>query len=271
MGNLLQDIRYAVRVLIKSPGFAAVAVLSLALGIGANTIIFTIINAVLLTPIPVRDMSSLAMVFTTDSKQANNPLGNLMQLSYPNYEDFRDQNDAFQGLTAFSFGGGTLVGDEGPEVVQGFLVTGNYFEVLGVEAVLGRTFLPEEDKTPGTHLVMVISHGLWERRFGADPNIIGGTLKLNGSLFTVVGVAPKNFRGTIQGFPADLVWTPMMTYQQILPADFRTWPESRRALLMSVFGRLKTGVTVEQADAAFKTIATRLEEEYPDVTMWPTC
>jgi predicted permease len=267
MESFLQDIRYGIRMLASRPGFTAVAALSLALGIGANTTIFSIINAILLTPVPgIEDTSRLAMVFTTDASQQVGGTLRLMQMSYPNYKDIRDQNDVFEQLAAFTFGGGTLVADEGePYGVAGFMVSGNYFDTLGVEAALGRTFLPEEDETPGTHLVMVISHGLWERQFGSDPNVIGKTLGLNGTPFTVIGVAPEGFQGTFQGMGADLVWTPMMTYQQILPLAFRDWPESRRALLMNVFGRLRPGVTVEQADAAIRTIAARLESEYPEV------
>ncbi len=268
MESFLQDIKYGVRMLASRPGFTVVAALSLALGIGANTTIFSIINAVLLTPIPgLEDTSSLAMVFTTDSGQeGGGGMGRLMQMSYPNYEDFRDQNDVFEELATFTFGGGTLLAKEGdPQNVAGFMVSGNYFDALGVKAVMGRTFLPEEDETPGTHLVMVISNGLWERQFGSDPGVIGSTLNLNGIPYTVIGVAPEGFQGTFQGMGADLVWTPMMTYQQILPVAFRDWPESRRALLMNVFGRLRQGVTVEQADAAISTIAGRLESEYPEV------
>lgn len=266
METLLQDIRYGVRMLTRNPGFTLVAALSLALGIGLNTTIFTVINAVLLTPVPVEDPSTLALVFTTDTQQEGSIFGNLMQMSYPNFEDFRDQNDVFESLATFSFGGGALVVEDGDaQPTQGFMVSGNYFEVLGVEPAAGRFFLPEEDETPGTHMVMVISHGLWERQFGSDPGAVGSTVKLNGVPYTIVGVAPENFRGTFQGMQPDLVWTPIMTYQFILPPAFREWPESRRALLMSVFGRLKPGVTVEQADAAFETIALRLENEYPEV------
>ena len=264
MGHLMQDIRYGVRLMTANPGFTAVAALSLALGIGANTTIFTVVNAVFLSPLPVRDMSSLAMVFTTDSKQAGGALGNLMQVSYPNYVDFRDQNSVFEQLAAFAFIGGTLNAEEGPRAVQGFMVTGSYFDTLGVKAVQGRTFSPEEDRTPGAHPVMVISYGLWQRQFGGDRSVVGSTMRFNGLPFTVIGVAPENFSGTIRGFPGDLIWVPAMMYPQVLPPEARDWPESRRALIMSVFGRLKPGVSVQQADAALKTIAAGLESAYPE-------
>ncbi len=264
MGHLIQDIRYGVRLMAANPGFTAVAALSLALGIGANTTIFTVVNAIFLSPLPVRDMSSLAMVFTTDSKQAGGALGNLMQVSYPNYVDFRDQNNAFEQLAAFAFIGGTLNTEEGPRPIQGFMVTGNYFDTLGVDALQGRTFSPEEDRTPGAHPVMVISYGLWQRQFGGDRSVVGSTLRFNGLPFTVIGVAPENFSGTIQGFPGDIIWVPAMMYPQVLPPATRGWPESRRALMMSVFGRLKPGTNVRQADAALKTIAAGLESAYPE-------
>jgi len=266
MENLLQDIRYGVRMLIARPAFTLVATLSLALGIGANTTIFTIINGIFLTPIPVEDPSTLAMVFTTDSSQSIAGAGDLRGVSYPNYEDIRDQNEVFESMTAITFGGGILTGDDESQQVPGFLVTHEYFDVLGLDPTIGRFFRPEEDEDPGTHLVVVLSHGLWERLYGADPGIVGRKVNINGAPFTVVGVAPEGFSGTMQGFTPDLIWAPFMSYPQFLPANMSDWPESRRALLMTtVLGRLNPGVNVETADAAVKTIASRLEEEYPEV------
>jgi hypothetical protein len=146
MDNLLQDIRYGVRMLIKRPAFTAVAALSLALGIGANTTIFTVINGLLLTPIPVENPSTLGMVFMTDSASGSiGGFGGFLPMSFPNYEDIRDQNDVFEQMTAVSFGGGILTGSEEPTQLAGFLVTHEYFDVLGIEPALGRFFRPEED------------------------------------------------------------------------------------------------------------------------------
>ncbi|MFQ5744020.1 MAG: ABC transporter permease, partial [Acidobacteriota bacterium] len=267
MQALIQDIRYGIRMLAKRPAFTIVATLSLALGIGANTTIFTIINGIFLTPIPVEDPSALAMVFTTDSSTGSVAgLGNLLSMSFPNYEDFRDQNDVFEKMTAVTFGGAILTGGDEPQQIAGFLVTHEYFDVLGLKPAMGRFFRPEEDENPGTHFVAVLSYGLWQRQFGSDPDIVGRKITLNGIPFTVVGVAPEGFAGTVQGFNPDLFWAPFMTYPEMLPVNFRDWPENRRAGLMtSVIGRLKPRMSRRAADATIKTIATRLEQEYPEV------
>jgi len=173
MGTLLQDLRYAFRTLTKSPGFVAVAIISLALGIGANTTIFTIINAVFLNPLPVEEPSRLVNLYTSDEGIAGEFIAN--PVSYPNYRDFRDQNDAFSGLAAFVPFQFTLkVGDD-PQQVTGQLTTGNYFEVLGVKVYRGRTFnlTSAQDQELGAHPEVVISHSLWAKMFGADPEVIG--------------------------------------------------------------------------------------------------
>jgi len=267
MENLLQDIRYGVRMLTKRPAFTFVAAMSLALGIGANTTIFTVINGLLLTPIPVHDASTLGMVFMTDSVTGTVAgFGGYLPMSFPNYEDIRDQNDVFEQMTAVSFGGGILTGEDEPMQLPGFLVTHEYFDVLGIEPALGRFFRPDEDENPGTHYVVVISYGLWQRQYGGDERMVERKININGVPFTVVGVAPEGFTGTLQGFQADLIWTPFMTYPTMLPVNFRDWPENRRAGLMtSVIGRLKPGVSHQTANTAVQTIAQRLEEEYPEV------
>ena len=273
MESLLQDVRYGVSMLTKRPAFTSVAVLSLALGIGANTSMFTMINAVFLNPIPVADPSELVLVFTTDTTQ-DTMLGGLMPMSYMNYRDYSGQNTVLDGLVAFTGAGGSLMVDGEAQSIPIQLVTGNYFDVLGVEAAHGRTFRRDEDQTRGTHPVMVLSHGIWERQFGADPSVIGRVVTLNGMGYTVVGVGPPEFKGTFRFGDPDLVWVPLSMYAQILPPFLRTSielvpdiPESasaRRALIMSVFGRLKEGVTLEQAQANLTTIARQLEQEYPN-------
>ena len=273
MESLLQDVRYGVSMLTKRPAFTSVAVLSLALGIGANTSMFTMINAVFLNPIPVADPSELVLVFTTDTTQ-DTMLGGLMPMSYMNYRDYSEQNTVLDGLVAFTGAGGSLMVDGEAQSIPIQLVTGNYFDVLGVEAAHGRTFRRDEDQTRGTHPVMVLSHGIWERQFGADPSVIGRVVTLNGMGYTVVGVGPPEFKGTFRFGDPDLVWVPLSMYAQILPPFLRTSielvpdiPESasaRRALIMSVFGRLKEGVTLEQAQANLTTIARQLEQEYPN-------
>lgn len=261
MGALWQDIRYGTRMLFKSRAFTIVAVLSLALGIGANTTIFTLINTVLLQSLPVAEPAQLMSVFGTDENNKGNQL-DFAPVSYPNYVDYRDQNDVFSGLLVFGGVGMSLSGTGEPEQINGLMVSGNYFDLLGVKAARGRTFLPEEDATPGTHPVIVLSHGLWQRRFGGDPSIVGKTLTFNNQGFTVIGITPPAFRGTFAIGAADF-WVPMAMHDQVLTGTFRKWFNERRALLFNVIGRLKPGVTREQAQAALQTIGRRLEQEYP--------
>jgi predicted permease len=263
MDKMLQDLRFSVRTLIKSPGVTAVAVLSLALGIGANATIFTLINAVFLNPLPVKRGSELAAVYTTDESFTGLQAA-ATQLSFPNFEDFRDENRVFSGLAAYSGPQGqSLIVEGEPEQVFVELVTADYFRVLGIEPARGRFFLPEEDESPGAYPVAVMGHGLWERRFGGDPGVVGRTVTLNGHPFTVVGIAPAGFKG-IQAIGGAELWVPTMMYQQVLPAQFQDWFDDRRALLFNAVGRLKEGVTLEQARVNLETIAHRLEQEYPE-------
>ncbi|MEJ7710087.1 MAG: ABC transporter permease [Pyrinomonadaceae bacterium] len=162
MRTLLQDLRYGVRMLWKAPGFTLVAVLALGLGIGANSAIFSAVNAFLLRPLPVEDAAQLVVPFESDRDRRQ-----FNEVSYPDYVDYRDQNEVFSGLIGHVSTGAAIGSNDGKvqnDVILGEVVTGNYFDVLGVRAKLGRTFLPEEDRTPGTHPVVVISHSLWQRR-----------------------------------------------------------------------------------------------------------
>ncbi len=262
METLWQDVRFGVRTLVKNPAFALAAALSLALGIGVNTTIFTLVNAVFLNPLPVERASELVGVFTTDEKNAG-PFTNLLQTSYPNYLDYRDKNEVFSGLVAYLPGlGASLAVGSDAQQVNVELVTGNYFDLLGVKPALGRFFGPSDDQKPGGHPIAVLSHGLWQRRFGGAPEALGRTFTLNGIPFTVIGVAPEDFKGVNALFGPDL-WVPTMMYATVLPVQFRQWVEDRRALLMNIAGRLKPGVTIEQAEAQLKTLAKALEQEYP--------
>ncbi len=214
MQTLWQDLRFGARILFKQPGYTLIAVVSLALGIGANTAIFTWIKAILLNPLPgVAASHRLVILRSTLIRSGNSP----MWVSYPNYKDYRDRNEVFSGLTAFNNITFDLVdGEAQPERIWGSLVSGNYFDVLGVRAAQGRFFAPDEDRTPGTHPVVVISHRLWQRRFGADPSLIGKTIRLNQRGFTVIGVAPEGFSGSVVGLEFDL-WAPSMMYPQMSP------------------------------------------------------
>ena len=265
MATLLQDLRYGARLLFKTPGFTLVAALSLALGIGANTTIFTLINAVLLNPLPVEDPSQLVSVWTTDERNQNGGFGSgFMQTSPMNYKDLRDKNEVFSGVAAHSGLPLNITGGTGdPQQVFGEIVTGNYFGVLGAKPSIGRGFLPDEDQTPGARLVCVLGYGEWQKRFGGEPSIVGRTISLNGQQFTVVGVMPKGFKGT-NAIGAPAVWVPYMTYRQTTTGFFLELirPDQRRGLVFNVTGRLKPGVSVRQADANLKTIARQLEQEY---------
>jgi putative ABC transport system permease protein len=267
MSTLLHDLKFGARLLAKTPAFTAVAALSLALGIGANTTIFTLVNAVLLNPLPVEDPSQLVSVWTTDERNQAAQAGfGFLQTSPMNFKDLRDKNEVFSGLSAHVGIPLNITGGTGqPEQVFGEMVTGNYFSVLGARPLAGRGFLADEDQTPGAKLVAVLGYGEWQKRYGGDPSIVGRTINLNGNAFTVVGIMPKGFKGT-NAIGAPALWVPYMTYQQTTTGFFRelSEPTSRRGLVFNMTGRLKPGVSVQQAEANLKTIARQLEQEYPN-------
>ena len=254
---MIADIRFALRMLVKYPAFSIVAFLALVLGIGANTTVFGIINALLLRPLPVGRSKEVVKVFTTD----NHIKGN-QSTSYPNFQDYANQNTAFSSMAAYTFAGMGMNRGTDTLNVTGLLVSGNYFDLLQVKPALGRTFLAEEDSTPNGHPVVVLGYKFW-RKLGADPTIVGSQVTLNGHSFTVIGIAPAAFTGVDVGFSPDL-WVPISMHQWVRPGgDF--WFEERRALLLSVVGRLKPGVTISEAQAQMRTIAKQLEQAYPDV------
>jgi len=255
METFWQDLRYSLRTLFKKPGFTFVVVTTLALGIGANATIFTWIKAVLLASLPgIEQPEKLVEIW--GATRNNSALSS----SYVDYLDYRDQNKVLSGLIAHQVLPLNLGRSEKPERVWGAIVSGNYFDVLGVKALIGRTFLPEEDRTPNTHPVVVIGYGLWERRFGADPNVLGRTITLNEHDFTVIGVAPKDFASPFAGLALD-VWTPVMMKDYVARPHFSLTDRGSRWLM--VMGRLKPGLTVPQAQANIAAIAGHLEQEYP--------
>ena len=264
MESFTQDIRFGLRSMRKSPGFSLICVFSLALGIGANTTIFTVVNAILLNPLPVTDISRLVEIDTVDSKtmvtQAN---ATKLGMSYANCQDYQRQNQVLSGISCIAFGTLTWSGEAEPRQVAGQLVNANYFEVLGLTPALGRFFLPDEDTKPGGNNVVIVSHSLWSNKLGSDPNVIGKTLTLNATPYTVIGVAPRGFKGTFTIGPAEQVWIPVSMYGQALAGFLKDNFNDRRFLDMLVIGRLKPGVSRGQAEGELKTIASRLEREYP--------
>jgi putative ABC transport system permease protein len=209
--GFLDDLRYALRGLGKNRGFAGVAVVSLALGIGANTTIFTLLNAIFLRPLPVRDAAHLAAVYTTDPR-----IPGLLLCSYPNYQDYRDHNSVFSSLLVYSALTVNLTGRGAPQLLMGQLVSANYFSTLGVDPVVGRGFRGEDDM-PGAALVAVISHGLWMRLFDGNRDVARRTMEISGRSYSIIGVAPEGFAGVNQLNGAD-VFLPFSAYPRVYPA-----------------------------------------------------
>jgi macrolide transport system ATP-binding/permease protein len=254
--TFVQDLRIALRSFLKQRAFTTAALLSLALGLGANTTIFTLINAAFLTPLPVKDVDRLVAVYTTDVSHPG-----YLPVSYLNFEDFRDHNEVVSKLVAVQWLMVSLTGGDAPERAFCQIVSGSYFDVLKVRASRGHTFLPEDDSAPGRNPVAVISHGLWQRRFGGDPNLVGRKVSINNHAFTIIGITPEGFKGTDRLTAID-VWIPMSMYEQI--SNFRAMFKDRSGQMFNMIGRLKPGVTVQQADTAFRLLAARQEQAYPD-------
>lgn len=257
MHDLLKDIRYAVRKLKSNPGFAIAAILCVALGIGANTATFSIADAILFKSTNVEDPESIVRLFVNWSSGLKHA-----SFSYPDYADLRDRNDVFDGLVAETIRPFHLSTGESNERVWGSVVSGNYFSVLGIDLALGRGFAPEEDQTPGTHPVVVLSHGLWQSRFGGARDIIGRDIFLNSREFTVIGITEEGFLGTNAGL-ATALWAPIMMLEQLWPGANRLEQRGNH-WINPVIGRLKPGVSMEQALAASNAVMAQLTEEFPD-------
>jgi putative ABC transport system permease protein len=260
-----QDVRHGARVLRKSPGFSAVAILSLALGIGANTTIFTVVNAILLHPLPVKDISQVAELDTIDTKThvgfAN---ATKLGLSFRNFQDYQKQNEVFSGVTCIIPLPLTWSGGAEARQVNGQMVSANYFDVLGLQPAAGRFFLPDEDTKLSGNNVAVISYSFWANKLGSDPNEIGKTLTLNAMPYTVIGVGPKGFKGTFTFGSAEQIWIPTSMYPQVLTGFGLEFFNDRRFLnTIGGVGRLKPGISMNQAEASLKTIAAQLEKDFP--------
>ncbi len=255
--SLLQDLRYGFRMLVKAPGFSVIAILTLALGIGANTAIFSVVNGVLLNPLPFHDANQLVSLFEKIPNFENG------SISYPNFVDWRRMNRTFSSMAAYRSTGINLTGAGEPENLHGEMISAGFFEILGVTPLMGRTFGPDEDRL-GANPTVMITEGLWKRKFGSAPDIIGKRLILNDVGRTVIGVVPSSFHLRIQNFqrgerPID-VYTPVGEYNEPHFYDARGagWG-------LDAIGRLRPGVTLEQAQADMDRVSRDLAAAYPDV------
>src|SRR5215470_16690453 len=249
--HLKRDVVYAGRVLSRNPGFTLVAVLSLALGIGANSLVFSVVNALLLRPLPVENPEQLASLESSTGGPG---------LSFPDYRDLRDRNQAFAGLVGCRVAPMELDSSEGAYRIWGYLATGNYFDVLGLHPALGRFFHAQDDLRPGASPYAVLSYASWQERFGGDRDIIGKTFRINRQAFTILGVAGRDFHGT-ELFYWPEVWVPMMMEAQIEVGN--PWLEDRATRNTWVLGRLRPDVSPAQAKANINAIAAELAREHP--------
>jgi predicted permease len=267
--TLLKDLQYAVRGLRRNPGFAAIVVISLALGIGANTAIFTLIDAVMLRSLPVRSPDELVSVGDASRPTAfwtGGPMADVF--SYPLYRRLRDENQVFTGLLASGKTGRIDVGtaNGAAEEAYGRLVSDNYFEVLGISPVIGRAFSSQDDQRVGVESVVVISYDYWVNRFGRSFDIPGSTLRINGSPFTIIGVAPPHFSGEVVGSPTD-IWIPLSMQPQVNPGDSRL--DKRDSNWLLCMGRLKPGISVRRARAEITTLVQNALIDYEGASKSP--
>src|SRR5215813_215885 len=268
MSPFWQDVRYSLRMIAKSPGYAAIAILTLALGIGANTTIFSWINSTLLNPIPGLKTPNEVVALSL-SRSGENPF----PFTYPDLEAMRNGQQSFSGITTGNVAPMSLTGKGKPERVWGMVTSANYFDVLGVRPILGRVFLPSEDQTPGASPVAVISYRLWQTHFGANPDIVGQTIEINQHPYTIVGVTPAVFQGSQTGLRSE-IWIPIMMDAQLMPQGDLL--HDHHYFWLFVLGRLKPGVLPQQAQ---EEMTLRLKQEvtnYPEehrghdaVTVYP--
>jgi macrolide transport system ATP-binding/permease protein len=252
---LWQDLRFGARQLVRSPGFTFVALISLALGIGANAVIFSLVSTCLLRPLPIAHPEQVLAIY---QGKRNDPSYS-QSMSYPNYKDLRDRNQVLSAMAVYRFAPMSLSHNGANERVWGYLVSENYFDLLGVRPVLGRTFLSEEGSAPNAHPVAVLSYGCWQRRFASNPAIVGSAVMINGHDFTAIGVAPPNFTGTESVFTPEF-WIPSMMQEWI---ESSNGMESRGNGQWLAIGRMKPEIAAAQAQAQLNTVAQQLEKDYP--------
>lgn len=256
MSSLWQDLRYSLRTIANAPGYAVIVILTLALGIGANTTIFSWINSALLNPVPGLT-SPKEVVALTQGKPGDVPLG----FSYPDVEAMRDGQQSFTGITACMFAPMSVTGKGKPERIWGMVASANYFDVLGVRPILGRGFLPEEDEKPGGAPVAVISYRLWQTHFGARSDIVGQEIEINEHPYTIVGVTPPLFQGSQTGLRME-IWVPIMMEAQVMPAGDQL--HDHHNFWLFAFGRLKPGVALKQAQEEMTLLLKREAKNYPE-------
>jgi putative ABC transport system permease protein len=256
MGTMMQDIRYGVRMLAKNPGFTVIAVITLALGIGANTAIFSVVNAELLRPLPYREPGKLVRLWETNSRTGSKS----GSISFPDFTDWQAQNKVFEKIGVYTSASYTLTGVERPAHLEGQAISAELISLLGAAPELGRTFLPGEDEPQ--HHVAILSHRLWKEHFGGDPGIIGRTITLENSGYTVVGVMPASFEFPLQRKPVE-IWTTFSALQEPSEGN-RPITQVRGAHFMLGIARLKSGVTLEQAQSGMDAITASLANQYPD-------
>ena len=254
---MLTDLRLALRLLLKSPGFTLIAVLTLGLGIGANTAIFSFINTFFFKSLPFERPEELVSAYTIDER---NP--GFLPVSPLNYVDFRDHNQVFTAMGSYGFVPVSMMIGSEPDSVQGELVSGNYFDLLGLKPALGRTFRPDEYQASGSGPVIVLNHSFWTTRLNADPEILGRTYTINGTGFTVIGVMPPGFRG-LNTFNNPAFWVPSTMHDQVYTGLLKGFYTERRALIWNVFARLKPGVSLASAEAGLKPVAAKLASDHP--------
>ena len=258
----MQNVRYALRSLAKQPLFTAIVILTFALGIGANTAVFSVLNAVLLRPLPFHEAQNLVALGEYDTREKIDPGTEINSISYLDYVDWRDQNRVFDGVAIYTNqAASTLTDGNEATHVQGESVSANLFSLLGVQPMLGRTFLPNEDE-PGNQVV-ILSHELWQRQFGADRGIIGRSVTLDGKQFQVIGVMPARFTFPISTISPEL-WIPMSTLRQTPPDGSQPMTEQRDNDFLRCIARLKHNVSIQKAQANIDTITANWRKQYPD-------
>jgi predicted permease len=261
MDALLRNLRYAGRRFAQSPGFTLVAIVSLALGIGANAAIFSVVNAVLLTDLPLKDPEELVEIYIDTEAFPFAPF------SYPYFEDFRDwTTDVFAGVAGSGFAFVQADAAEGVQMLMGEAVTGNFFQLLGVQAEIGRILLPEDDRVPGGHYVAMLGHGYWQRAHGGDRGVVGKQIRLAGRSYTIIGVAPEDYTGNFRGLVPD-IYAPVTMFDELMPGGEGSYLEARGNYWFFTKGRLKPGVSIAAARVAAARVASRLREEHPEE--WP--